>query len=167
MSNAGDRALEALKEYRSRHEVTDPGVACLLSRASSADALEGAARRREELIRRAVADGVPAEAAEQVYAIALEEGVEPAFAFELARCRVGVLDLEEAAGQEPTDDGLVIQGPPEEMLEPAPDADVMRRERRLRASYRRLRTHLERSDTAEAALRAFAAEPDVGQYRDD
>jgi hypothetical protein len=34
-------------------------------------------------------------------------------------------------------------------------------ERRLRATFRRLRTHLKEAPTTEAAVHAFLAEPDV------
>jgi hypothetical protein len=161
-------ALAALREFRSREGNAE--VACLLGRAESLDRQLPHERRREELIERAIAEQrLPRAFAEQVFEIARDEGLEPAFAFELVRCGVGVQDLEEQvyhdSGQ-PSEDGMTMQTPPEELVAGAPTEPVAAvRELRLRSSFRRLRRHLESSLSAEDALLAFTAEADVGRLQ--
>jgi hypothetical protein len=77
---------------------------------------------------------------------------------------VGVLDLAAATGQPAPEEGMTSAGPPQALVEPPADQVTARRERLLRNSYRRLRTHIARHETAEQALRSFAADPDVGGY---
>ena len=99
--------------------------------------------------------GMDRELAEEVYDVAREEGVEPAFAFELVRCGVAVCGPEEPPAAE-----SIVTGRPA-WLEPAIPSAEATRERRLRNSFRRLRSLLERHETPEEALIEFAREPDV------
>lgn len=116
-------------------------------------------RRRQEVIGRAVEEGgVERALAEQVYDVALEEGVEPAFALELVRCGVAVGGEPEEA---PDAETIQVGAPP--WLVEAPSRGEADRERRLRLSLRRLRGLLETHDTAEDALIAFVREPDVDE----
>lgn len=154
-------ALRALERYRERRALdggsVSDGPECLVRRAPVADRIAAHRRRRSELIERAVReDGLDRDLAADVYDIAREEGVEPAFAFELVRCGVAVLDLDEV---EPEAES-VAQAVPTWYESPHP-AEA-RRERQLRTSFRRLHSLLERHATAEEALIAFAREPDVG-----
>jgi hypothetical protein len=148
-------ALDALSRYRQR-EGPDGAGRELLLRAQEA---EEAPKRRVELIEWAEREhGMARDRASLIHDIAREEGLEPAFAFELVRCGVGVQEL-----AEPSADETMVDGPPE-WVAPAPPAEVSpARERLLRASFRRLRSHLGNAPTAEAALAAFVAEPDVGE----
>lgn len=122
-------------------------------------------RRREDLVEQAAERTRLTRAhAELVYDIAAEEGLEPAFAFELVRSGVAV--CEAPSGPVPPRD-TKIEGAPEwiapaAVSEPVATEDVVR-ERRMRSSFRRLRGHLERCATPEEAIVAFCAEPDVGE----
>lgn len=158
-------ALEALRRYRQVEDVADQGVACLLDGARRLERSEGRERRREVLLERAAEGGLDRDFAELVYETAQQEGVEPAFAFELVRCGVGVLDLDHLVYDDAGDDeGMKMEGPPEELIVPSePRPLAAERERRLRLSFRRLRRHIERSQTPEEALAAFASEADVGR----
>lgn len=175
MSDSGSRgearveaALEALARYREgrARRARDGGVAygdgevsgieCLLERAPVADQRAAHHRRRIELVEDAVRSaGVERELAEEVYDIAREEGVEPAFAFELVRCGVAVCGPEEM----PEAEAISTGRPP--WLEPPVPGEEAARERRLRNSFRRLRGLLERHGSPEEALVEFAREPDV------
>jgi hypothetical protein len=126
-----------------------------------ASGVEDSPRRREESIQRAERElGLDRAFAALVYDTASEERLVPGFAFELVRCGVGVCALEESPGDETT-----IEGPPDWLSSEPRTAPPPERERRMRASFRRLRGHLEQSDTPEAAIEAFVAEPDVGECR--
>ncbi|HEX7051684.1 MAG TPA: hypothetical protein VF188_15880 [Longimicrobiales bacterium] len=155
-----DVVLSALARYRERRALDGAetsGAECLLERVPRVEHLAERHRRRIELIERAVHEGwISAEEAAEVYDVAREEGLEPAFAFELVRCGVAVCEPEEVPPEAPE----VLKGQPEWLESPVrPGAAV--RERRLRMSFRRLRGLLERYGTPEEALTAFAQEPDV------
>ena len=124
-------------------------------------ASEDAPRRRVELVGRAVEAGHSIEYADQIYDIAEEEGVDPAFAFELVLNGIGVREL-----SPPNDDQWLetqVEAPPVwvETPESAPGADA--RERHLRNTFRRLRSKFDQHGTPKAALEAFANEPDVAE----
>jgi hypothetical protein len=150
-----EAALDALARYRAREERDDAEWALLL-RASEA---ENAPKRRIELIEWAEREhGLPSDRAAFIHDIAREEGLDPAFAFELVRCGVGVQEL-----GDPVVDETLVEGPPEWVAPPVPAGFSPARERLLRASFRRLRAHLAAAPTPEAALVAFVEEPDVGE----
>jgi len=95
-----------------------------------------------------------------LYDVAEEEGVDPAVAFEIVLCGVGVREL-----TEPPEDQweeAQIEAPPPWVNDEPPTPDAAARERHARVSFRRLRSIMENVPTAEAALRAFVSEPDVG-----
>lgn len=136
-------------------------ASCLLQRVGELENMAGRQRRRIELVDRAVAEeGVERELAEEAYDIAREEGLEPAFGLEVVRCGVAVC--------EPPDSDLgttsAVKGHPEWLEPPVPAAEATR-ERRLRMSFRRLRSLLEERKTPEEALVAFATEPDVKECK--
>lgn len=116
----------------------------------------GVARRHEELIERATSDGrLSIEDAEHAYTLAEQESLEPGYA--LALVRSGYLVRE-----------LVPPDPPEEAMQQdapgwirAAESDELVQERRLRASFRRLRHMLERCATPAEAADSYLAEPDV------
>jgi hypothetical protein len=162
MGDAPGALLRALERFRSRPG-RGSGVTALLKALDKLE-MRGASRRREELVSSAVESGdFTRFLAERVYDIADEEGLEPAFAYELVRSQVAVCGPQ--PGEPVTSDDTLVEGTPEWI---APEAAMPRvtvelvRERRLRMSFRRLRSHLETCETAEDALAAFVAEPDVG-----
>ncbi|MGH7504207.1 MAG: hypothetical protein ACRELX_01080 [Longimicrobiales bacterium] len=160
MSNtAGQRSaaeaavLQALARFRNAR---DEAAAALILRAGAA---EDAPRRREEAVERGERElGLDPAFAGLVYDIAREEGLEPGFAFELVHSGIGVC----AAPHLPADE-TIMEGPPSWIAPEPPAAPPPERERRLRASFRRLRCLLERHPPAEAAIVAFVNEPDVGE----
>jgi hypothetical protein len=118
-------------------------------------------RRRVELVERAMAQGHSREYADLIYDLAEEEGVDPAFAFELVLLGIGVREL-----TAPTDDGWEesqVEAPPAWVNSDIPSPDEAARERHMRATFRRLRGMFEQHPSARAALEAFAAEPDVDE----
>lgn len=159
------RALNAYRERRRRRRAEDTyfgSADCLLVNAEAGlDAAE-LSRRRIDVVAEAVAAGVPPELAEMLYDVAREEGLDPVLAYELVRSGLGVSPPPDGvanAPSQPTSDKYA----PEWLYPPVP-TDAVLRERMLRMSFRRLRALLERHADPEEALRAFAREPDVGQY---
>jgi hypothetical protein len=137
------------------------GERCLLEgmAAAAGATLE---RRHETVIARAETElGLARGYLEKVYALAEEEGLEPLYAFVLVRCGVGVRELE---APEPAEEEATQQAPPEWDGVEVKLPDVVL-ERRLRSTFRRLRSHLERTPAPAAAAAAFLAEPDVGPVR--
>ena len=117
-------------------------------------------RRHEALMEWAESDlGLEREYAEQVYRLAEEAHLEPVYAFHLVRTGIGVRELE--TPEQDTEES-VQQAPPEWVAEEAVELDDVALERRLRGSFRRLRTHLEQSATPTEAVTRFLDEPDVG-----
>lgn len=136
-------------------------VACLQERVVALADLPDRERRHAELMESVQSRiGYPLSTLELAYEIALEEGVDPALALELLVCRVAVIDLPEPAPGDETHslappDWVTPVGLPEEAVE---------LERRLRKTFRRLRSVLERHTEVGAAIDAFAAEPDIAHY---
>jgi hypothetical protein len=144
-------AARALQRFRERSGGT---AECLIGKARSLQ--KDASRRRLELVEREVEEGrVARELAEEVYDLAREEGLDPLFAFALVECGVAIV----IEPDEPDAPAVSDRAP--EWIHPA-HLERDDRERRLRRTFRRLRSLLERSATPEDALAAFAAEPDVG-----
>lgn len=132
----------------------------LLQRAAALDSEDGASRRREDLVQRVADAGHPREYADQLYDVANEEGVDPAAALELVLCGVGVREL--GGPQQDQWKETQVEAPPPWLTDEPPPADEAARERRVRASFRRLRSAMERSSSAAEAVRQFVREPDVG-----
>jgi hypothetical protein len=120
-------------------------------------------RRHEALMEWAEHDlGLDRAYAEQIYKLAEEEELEPIVAFQLIRSGLGVRELE--APEQDMDDATQ-QAPPEWVAENAVEMDDIALERRLRASFRRLRSHLDGHASPAQAVTAFLDEPDVGLVR--
>ncbi|MDQ3555582.1 MAG: hypothetical protein M3409_02225 [Gemmatimonadota bacterium] len=161
-----ERAQHALGAYRERRrrrraEDTYFGSAdCLLSKAEAGIGMPEREKRREEILADAAEHGMPPRLAELLYDVAREEVLDPALAFELVRCGIGVLPPEEGvsnAPSQPSSDPYI----PEWLGSPIPTDDLLQ-ERTLRLSFRRLRGLLEAHSDVDDAFRAFAREPDVG-----
>jgi hypothetical protein len=115
-------------------------------------------RRRSEVVERAVGDhGMDRDLAEYIYDIAVDEAVEPAFAFELVFAGLAVA---EAEGTPSDAEETLVVGAPEWVEEPPLPVAAAQRERRLRTSLRRFRHLLESTDPVTAA-NAYAEYPDV------
>lgn len=121
-------------------------------------------RRHEALMEWAEVDlGLEREYAEQVYALAEEEELEPVYALHLVRSGIGVRELEEP--EQDMAEEAVQQAPPDWVAEDAVELDDVVLERRLRASFRRLRAHLEESASPREAITEFLRGPDIGVMR--
>ncbi len=156
-------ALRALDRYRSGAAARGEAAACLEERAHRLEELAGHERRRSELVERVASEsGLDSAQAELAYDLAREEGVDPALALELLHCGVLVRGPADAEPVTERHDTVLEEKPPEWLQGPPPPEPEARRERRLRASFRRLRTLLRERGTPEEALVAFAEEPDVG-----
>ena len=133
-------------------------AAALQREIEEARALGPAARRRSEVIERAVGDGrLNRDEADEVYDLAVEESLDPAYALALARSGYWVREL---VPPEPAEEAMQQAAPT--WIEPPASTRETVRERRIRASLRRLRSLLEQAATTGDAVRAYLAEPDVG-----
>jgi hypothetical protein len=141
----------------------DGGGDCL-ERAVRARGADGVERRHEALMEAAVTElGLERADAEQIYALAEEEQLEPIYAFQLVRCGVGVRELERPS--QDARESAAQEAPPGWVAMQAVRLDDVALERRLRLSFRRFRGLLETRGDPVAAARAFMAEPDVGPLR--
>lgn len=121
-------------------------------------------RRHEELMEWAESDlELDRAYAEQIYALANEEDLEPIHAFHLVRSGLGVRELE--APEQDMDEEATQQAPPDWVADDAVELDDVTLERRLRVSFRRLRSHLAESASPAAGVSEFLREPDVGLMR--
>jgi hypothetical protein len=161
---AAGHALAAYRERRRRRRGEDTyfgSAECLLGPQETDAPPSERSRRRIEVMNEAAEAGMPGDLADLLYEVALEEGVDPALAYDLVRSGLGVCPPAEGllnAPEHPTTDKYR----PEWLTEPIPP-DILLRERMLRLSFRRLRRLLESHDSPDEAFRAFAREPDVGQ----
>lgn len=159
---SAQHALDAFRERRRRRRGEDTyfgSADLLLERVEEGEERERA-QRRIEVLDAAAEDGMPHELAELLYDAARESGVDPWLAYELVRSGLGVLPPAEGVSNAPSQPETDKYVP--EWLAPAIPTDALLRERMLRLSLLRLRALLERHESAEEALRAFAREPDVG-----
>jgi hypothetical protein len=158
-------ALAGYRERRRRRRAEDTyfgSAACLLSHAEEGVGEAERARRLNEILEDAEAEGMSRDLALRLYEVAREEGLDPVLGYELVRCGLGIAPppdgVSNAPGQPVSDKYL-----PEWMFAPT-TPDTLLRERMLRFSFRRLRSLLEEHEDVDEAFRAFAREPDVGSY---
>jgi hypothetical protein len=135
-------------------------IEILLERAARLDEAAPSSRRREDLVARAVEAGHSREYADQIYDVAEEESLDPAVAFEVVLCGVGVREL--AAPTADAWNETQVEAPPAWLADPLPPPDEAARERRIRSSFRRLRAIMGGTPSPQEALRAFVLAPDVG-----
>jgi hypothetical protein len=132
--------------------------AWLLKRVAELDLEGGPERRHETLMERAEDWGVPRVEAEAVYALAEEEGLDPELGLLVRAAGLGVMEFEPDVDE--LESGLQLP-PPEWVAGTDLAPEEARRERRLRLSFRRLRTMLASSSSAAEAADRFLHEPDV------
>lgn len=126
--------------------------------ADAADLGAGREHRREALLERAEARGLGRGEAEKAYDLALEEGLEPALALAVVGQGISVRSFGGTAPAEATE-------PVEpEWIDRPPSAKDAAQERRLRETFRRLRSFLEEEATPAEAVARFAREPDLEAY---
>lgn len=143
---------------------SDAGAREQLIRAVASLTGEPHERRHEALMEWAETElRLDREYAEQIYALAEEEELEPVYAFHLVRSGLGVRELEEP--EQDMDEEAVQQAPPNWVAEESVELEDVVLERRLRASFRRLRSHISNSTSPTDAVAGFLNEPDVGAVR--
>lgn len=153
-------ALEAFHRYHAWSGEDEVGLEFLLSRVEEVEELADRHRRREELLEKAVEEGhVSREVAEEAYELALEEGIEPAFALEIVRARVAI----DRPG-EPEADVPAMQPTQPEWIEDPPPPAVAHRERVMRETFRRLRRLFEQYPDPKDAFRALAGADDFRAF---
>lgn len=136
------------------------GLERRLARLITAAETIGAGRehRREALIERAESRGLARSDAEVAYDLAVEEGLEPAYALAVVGQGISVRNFGDSAGAE------VSESVEPDWIDRPPTQREAVRERRLRETFRRLRAFLEDEPTPRDAIARFAREPDLESY---
>lgn len=116
--------------------------------------------RRELLVEQAEDRGLDRTTAEQAYDIALEERLNPASGLGLVIEGVSVQPLES-----PRPDVDTSEPNEPEWVDAPPEPALAERERRLRQTFRRFRSHMDAEASVTAAAHAFFQEPDLEPYR--
>lgn len=159
-----EHALGAYRERRRRRRSEDTYFGSADALLANAEAGVGGPEResrRQEILDEAAEAGMPPVLAELLYDVARDEGLDPALAYELVRCGIGVLPPEGGVSNAPSQPSSDPYAP-EWLLDAPLPPDELIRERTLRVSFRRLRALLEEHHDMDQAFRAFAREPDVG-----
>ena len=107
-----------------------------------------------------MAAGTSLEAADEIYDVAEEEGLDPAIAFELVLGGVGVRDLAPPALDNWAE--TQVEAPADWIDPEPPPPQEAARERHLRTTFRRVRSLIETTPSVDEAIRTFVHEPDVG-----
>lgn len=115
--------------------------------------------RREPLVERGEELGLKRELAEQAYDIAQEEQLPPAYGVAVAAAGISVAAMESAT----PDVGATEAGEPEWVDRP-PEPHAAEVERRLRQTFRRLRSLLPAAPSPTDAFAALAREPDLEPF---
>ncbi len=137
---------------------------CLKERARLLEQIPVLERRRTDLVAGvATRSGASLALLDIAYDRALEEGLDPVLALEIIGCGVAVLDLTKP---EPLE-GTHSLPPPEWVAPPIELPGEQALERRLRLTFRRMRSALERTGDLESAIASFSSEVDVGAFRYD
>ena len=115
----------------------------------------GREHRREALVERAESRGVARSEAERAYDVALEVGLEPAYGLAVVSQGISVQSFGGGAAPEAS------ESVEPEWIDRPPSPEDAGQERRLRETFRRLRSFMESTATPREALTRFAGEPDL------
>lgn len=115
--------------------------------------------RREQLVEEAEERGLDRPLGEQVYDLAREERLDPAYALALVLEGVSVRPL---PGPRPDVETAEPNEP--EWVDAPPKPTEAKLELRLRQTFRRFRSHLEGGNEARGALDAMGRDPDLEPY---
>lgn len=126
--------------------------------ADAGDLEGGREHRREALLERAESRGLGRGEAEKAYDLALEEGLEPAYALAVVVEGISVRNFGGGASPDAT------ESVEPEWIDRPPSREDATQERRLRETFRRLRSFVDREESPQEALRQFAREPDLEAY---
>lgn len=127
----------------------------------TAEAMGGSEEnRRDRLVERAEGRGLDRPTAEQAYDLAREERLEPAYGLALVVEGVSVRPL-----ASPSPDVETAEPNEPEWVDAPPEPELAERERRLRQTFRRFRSHLEGQSGLAKAVAALGRDPDVEAYR--
>lgn len=127
---------------------------------ATVEALGGAQEHRRDILVEAAEDrGLERAVTEQAYDIAREEGLDPAFGLALVLDRLSVQPL-----SSPRPDVEASEANEPEWVDAPPEPALAERERRLRQTFRRLRSHLQEADSPRVAVETFVREPDLEMY---
>lgn len=127
---------------------------------ATAEALGGPEEhRRDALMEAAEARGLDRPDAEQAYDIAREVGLDAAYGLAVMLEGVSVRPI-----TSPRADVDTSEPTEPEWVDAPPDPDLAERERRLRQTFRRLRSHLDEGAGLAEALDMLAREPDLEAY---
>ena len=118
----------------------------------------GRENRREALLERAESLGVGRTEAERAYDLALEEKLEPAYGLAVMGQGISV----QIFGGGPAVEATESVEP--EWIDRPPGPEEAGLERRLRETFRRLRSFMETESTPRDALARFVREPDLESY---
>ena len=144
-----------------RRRYTDqPWVACLRERGQLLEHLPKLEHRRANLLEKSQKrSGAPTQVLDLAYDLAIEEGLDPVLALEIVGCGIAVVEL---APKEPPDEAHSLMP---DFVEPVTEAlpDIVR-ERRMRLTFRRMRSALQASNDLGSAIDCFAAEPDIAPF---
>jgi hypothetical protein len=153
--------LDSPSHSLQRRRYTDqPWVACLRERGQLLEHIPKLEHRRANLLEKSQKrSGAPLHVLDRAYDLAIEEGLDPVLALELVGCGIAVVEL---APKQPLDEAHSMTPDfVEPVMEPLPD---IIRERRMRQTFRRMRSALEASSDLGTAIDRFAAEPDVAAF---
>lgn len=151
-----------MTHHTSSHEATGEGsVEDRMGRLpSTVEALGGPEEhRRDSLVEAAEARGLDRPDAEQAYDIAREVGLDPAYGVAVVLEGLSVRPL-----SSPRPDVDTSEPAEPEWVDAPPDPGMAERERRLRQTFRRLRSHLGGGRGLAEALETFARDPDLEAY---
>lgn len=125
---------------------------------------DGTERRHPQLMDWAVENGLTRELAERSHEIAKEENLDPALGLALVVSGVGVIELTPPTPV--SEENTRSLAPPEWIGPPTEPPALIENERRMRNTFRRLRSELERTNLIEACENILD-DPDVGPVEYD
>ena len=149
------------KENRTNQAASESDLQARLERLrrDADDLMAGQEQRRENLVLRAGERGLGRPEAEEAYDVAREVGLQPALGVALVAEGISIRPLDGGSADVEASDPVEP-----EWVDAPPPAEAASREKRLRQTFRRVRSLLEREGSPAEAIRALANEPDVEAY---